>query len=543
MRHLVAILFVTLPLLMSPRAWGDAREADARVLVNRAQVAVVWREDRRPYSLWLLRLTPEELVARSSPAATAEFTWTAKSRKVRAVRLANGETFAIHPKSRQFSRYDEVSGVYVEDGAALGEEQGPKTLTEIAEGSGATPEEAIKDALRCAVRLAIGVVVDDEVVVQKEDVISDKVLTYSDGFISSYEELSRKRDKGLVHVKISARIEHRKLLANLRKADINLSTVEGKDLVANAVSRKEARESATALLSKKLAELPNLIDVQVRPPGALDYDAGKQVLALVADVRVNHDKYRDYLESFVPLADKIALAKTRLVLQVQPTFGIGDHLLDWSRGTLGRPLRFGPDLRQIPRSWCLWVVCRCDQHVHTARFTAYALDADVVESLRPLQGTLQARIQLLDGSGGLIHEDVFDPTAGMQRSAFCLGWVAGRSRAFPPLEKPAPENPPLEKRVLEGVLERAPLEKPADNVVSLFAAHQRNFAVDNDNTINAYLAPVFVAGMQDGNIVYARGMWQARMIKIAPQDLKRMKEIRASVELKPAPAAPGRKKP
>jgi hypothetical protein len=521
------VLAALLLALSTIRAWADKEEPKA--LVDRAQMGVVWREDRRPYSLWLLRLTPDELVAKSSPAATSKFTWTAKSGKVRALRLANGETFAVHPKSRQFARYDEVSGVYIDDTKTHGDESEPsQTMTEVAEGTGTTPEEATKDALRNAVRLAIGVVVDDEVIIQKEDVISDKVLTYSDGFVSSYEELSRKVEKGLVRVKISAKIEHRKLLANLRKADINLSTVDGKDLVANGVSRKEARANATALLSKKLAELPNLIDVHVRPPGALDYDAEKQLLHVVADVRVNRDKYRDYLRSLLPLLDKIALAKTSVVLQVQPTFGMGEHLLDWSRGSLGPPLRFGPDLKQIPNSWCLWVVCSCDQHVHRAKLTAYALDADLAESLRPIQGKLEGHIRLLDGSGGLIKEELFDPD-GAKRESYWLGWVAGRARPFPPPQVARPEA--------------TDTEKTQESQATLFAANSAGFAVDGERSVNAYLVPVFLAGMQNGNILYARGTWQPRSIKIAPDDLRRMKQIKASIAFKPAKPDSSSKQP
>jgi hypothetical protein len=520
---LLILLTLTLP---QSHVRGDVKGGEPKVLVSRPQLAVIWLGDRRPYIRWLIRLTPEELVGSVSPSSTSTFTWTAETGKVRALRLGNGEMFAVHPKLHRFARYDEVSGTYVDDVDTRGDEsEALKTITEIAEGTGATADEASKDALRNALRMAIGVVVDEEVLIQKEDVISDKVLTYSDGFISSYKELSRKSDKGIVRVKVAAKIEHRKLLADLRKANINLRTVDGKDLAVTALSRKEARENATALLSRKLSELPNLIDVNVRPPGALDYDAEKQVLSLVVDVRVNQEKYHEYLHSFRPLAEKIALAKSSVVLQVQPTFGLGDHLLDWSRGVLGPPLRFGPDLQQIPKSWCLWMVCHCDQNVQVARFTAYALDTDFAESFRPLQGTLQARIQLLDGGGGVIHEDFFDPTPTMQRESYWLGHVAGRPRPYP-----------------SPLASGTDTAKTPDRLTSLFSATQKGFSVGDENTINAYIAPVFVAGLQNGNILYSKGTWQPRTIKIAPADLKRMKEIKGSIVFKPAKADSNSKK-
>ena len=56
----------------------------------------------------------------------------------------------------------------------------------VAEGVGTTADEAIKDAFRNAVRQVVGAVVDAETLVKNDELIDDKVLTYSDGFIKGY---------------------------------------------------------------------------------------------------------------------------------------------------------------------------------------------------------------------------------------------------------------------------------------------------------------------------------------------------------------------
>ena len=58
----------------------------------------------------------------------------------------------------------------------------------VAEGVGATPDEALKDAFRHAVRQAVGAVVDAETLVKNDEVIDDQILTYSNGFVKKYDE-------------------------------------------------------------------------------------------------------------------------------------------------------------------------------------------------------------------------------------------------------------------------------------------------------------------------------------------------------------------
>ena len=89
-----------------------------------------------------------------------------------------------------------------------------KNQVVIAEGVGATAEDAIKDAFRHAVRQVVGAVVDAETLIENDEIIEDKVLTYSDGFIKSYEEVvgSKKVKDGLHRIKIKAQVERGSVL-------------------------------------------------------------------------------------------------------------------------------------------------------------------------------------------------------------------------------------------------------------------------------------------------------------------------------------------
>jgi hypothetical protein len=130
-----------------------------------------------------------------------------------AVKLLSGDVYAIDPRTGRIAAFDELTGKFAPrspaearrpDDAAAAARAGPQLHTEIAEGSGATASEAIQDALRNAVRQAVGVYMDSETLTDKDDVVSDRALTASDAFVVRYEELSRSTEEGLVTVKLSA---------------------------------------------------------------------------------------------------------------------------------------------------------------------------------------------------------------------------------------------------------------------------------------------------------------------------------------------------
>jgi hypothetical protein len=90
----------------------------------------------------------------------------------------------------------------------------------IGKGAGVTEEEALKDACRDAVRQAVGTLVDAETAVTNDDVINDRVLAGSDGFITKHDVLSSKKEGGLLRTTIRASVDRRKLLQKLQAANI-----------------------------------------------------------------------------------------------------------------------------------------------------------------------------------------------------------------------------------------------------------------------------------------------------------------------------------
>jgi hypothetical protein len=353
--------------------------------------------------------------------------------------------------------------------------------------------------------------VEGETLVKQEDVISDKVLTYSDGFVSSYDVLQREQKDGLVHIRIRAHVERRKLLADLRTAGVSLDAVDGKGLVASALTRKEARESEAGLLSKALTALPNLLVAEVQPPTPIDYQIDMQRLPLSITVRVDRKKYFEFAEKLDSVVSKISLAHASIIVQAAPTVGVGDHFLDWAVGVLDPAMRYGPAIPGNPKTWCLWMSHKADDRHHTLQLTCYVLDADITQALASTRGKLRVEVSLLDAKKEVIARELLEPKVGGKRLSYWLGWLNPRPRL-------------LQSNYTD--ISAAPL-LGTKSLVDLGPT------VNADKTVNAFLFADCIGGLEDKELLYARGIWIAPAIRITPEKLSQMKEIRARIVFEP----------
>ena len=203
-------------------------------------------------------------------------------------------------------------------------------ITVTVSGYGATPEAAEKSALQKAVRKAVGEMVDAETIAQNGELIKDKVLTYSDGFVQSKKTISgpeKDEDLGLFSIVIEAKVMPKKLAAKLEESKITTSAVAGEDIWAQSVSKIsnvfEGREMLAKLVNEEIiparllkARLispgPNgkpLYDDEAKIEQKIDYDA--ETVEMTYMVEMSWDR-EAYLESIVPkmtaLLDKLAVA-------------------------------------------------------------------------------------------------------------------------------------------------------------------------------------------------------------------------------------------
>lgn len=177
----------------------------------------------------------------------------------------------------------------------------------IAEGAGVSAEEALNDAFRNAVRQVVGVYVDSETLVKNERMVDD-VLTYSNGFVSSYHVVEESHYRGLHRRKIMAVVERSPLMKRLRENKIVDYDLDGKGLLAETRTRQEAKRNATGLLQRALEGFPaNVLQAEVleTPKVAFDSENHAQVSCQVR-VSVDPERYAAFRKQLMKVLDKLA---------------------------------------------------------------------------------------------------------------------------------------------------------------------------------------------------------------------------------------------
>jgi hypothetical protein len=496
---------------------------EATKLVDEPQAAVVLTRSGKRMKIILVSFDSKRIQYKVSNSEKNPRTSTAQSGYIQAVQIASGDTFAVNPKTTAFEPYDTATRSFIDatdhpksdkTGAGLEERaaknENPRHQTEkiVAEGVGATADEALKDAFRNAVRQVVGAVVDAEILVKNEDIISDKVLTYSDGFIPKYEQIGKKQDKGLFRIKIAADVERRSVVAKLRAAQVTVKEVDGSSLFAKAVTTAEAQKNATDLLKARLEELPPmLMATTISEP---DFDREKSELVVTVAVRVDRKAYGTWLGKMAVALAKISLRHGATLVQATPsTYTPGIFVSE------NVPF-IGPALSPKENgAWCLWLNTFNNGGHTTTKWNWYVLDTDIRDTLKCLQGRHVLTVAALDADGDLVTENQCRLEASQR------GFI---SRARIPIlwhtvirSKDANETKYTDSH-------GDPLDVYFD-----WKAHGTIGA----DTLNVFISPypfrVNGVGAGLGTLVYQSQLTQVVRLKVALEELKRIKKVTCKV--------------
>lgn len=182
----------------------------------------------------------------------------------------------------------------------------------LADGVGATPEDALKDAFKNAVYKAVGVYVLSETTTNNDD-IKDKVLLNSDAVVKSHQVVESTSNKGVYKVVIRANVMKNEIASKVRAAEASSKITQ--DHVLSSINSLEATDTAIKAFHAIMADYPQNV-VDVRTLGAPMVDESNSVdkdgnICMVQKIRisVNLKKYAQLTEKlkklFVPFAKKV----------------------------------------------------------------------------------------------------------------------------------------------------------------------------------------------------------------------------------------------
>jgi len=300
-----------------------------------------------------------------------------------------------------------------------------ETVVVVVEGVGLTAAAAEKQAFRAAVQQGVGVLVDATTIVKNDKLIEDKILTYSHGFIKSWDKISTTKVEGLFVMKISAVVKRRDLSVQLKKLNIASTLLDGKmsikvdskNLFGTAVTKIEARRKATLMLAKAFEDWPKLLHATVDEKPV--YDDIKQELRLKIKIGYEQQEYDKFRQRLLSVLSEIALDKKSVVINTPFPEGYSDKYLSYSTYSkkLGpqsklmiiepeSPLRsvFGsPEMNTKRGTWCLWLMTEKPTAANV-RWEVFLLDADPLPLWRLQESAHFIKIAMRDPEGVALKE-------------------------------------------------------------------------------------------------------------------------------------------
>ena len=218
-----------------------------------------------------------------------------------------------------------------------GEEKEAETITVMAVGMGVDSDAALKNALKNAVTQAVGSIIDSETMVKNDEVIEDKILSHSGGFVETYEIIGEPRAKdGLVSIKIEAQVKR----MNLRK-EMEANNIFVVKKIDGQVFTKQIQVAESAAMFKNLLkDFPEAyvdLKLNVEPY----YDDKKDQFVVEVTTTLDVDKVNALTKDLISFLDA-ALPQPPDVLRLSPTYYESTGRIDFKLDPRGKRRFFLP---------------------------------------------------------------------------------------------------------------------------------------------------------------------------------------------------------
>jgi hypothetical protein len=132
----------------------------------------------------------------------------------------------------------------------------PNVKVVVVNGAGTDIESAKKDACREAVRQVVGAYVSSKTQTENDELIEDKVISLSSGFVEKIETLKESQADGLVRVRLRATVRISKVLDSLKANRIAVIEVDGGSLGAQLLTTADQKKGEAELIEAAFEGFP-----------------------------------------------------------------------------------------------------------------------------------------------------------------------------------------------------------------------------------------------------------------------------------------------
>lgn len=316
-------------------------------------------------------------------------------------------------------------------GVTAADANAERMIKVIVTGVGVDQAQAKNNALAKAVEQAVGLMVDAQTLISNEDVLKEKVLTYTRGDVKKAVVLKEWEEDDLHHAQVQAEVVASQIAERLRKSSIELRPVPGDLFYHTAKERRRNLRNAAEMLARQVRDFSPATIFRLTPvgePEVVEQAAeeppadGSRDLATVKvryEVQADLPKYMEFRQRMQELLRH--MSETRI---------LATCLDDSYEETPFRNLVFSPEkanhmyyrVQKDGADFAYWVflnqtfVPSDEPNVMRSQWEGYRVAKSLFESFEPLaKQRHRIKVVLLDAAGQslassetLLHDQGYD---------------------------------------------------------------------------------------------------------------------------------------
>lgn len=267
-------------------------------------------------------------------------------------------------------------------------------VTVQAKGQGESVEAAKKDAVRNAIKQAVGELVDAKTLVENDELVEDKILTLSNAMVekADYGEAKRSAD-GLFEVPVTAVVKKGRLNQELKAVGIATGAVKGDSLAAELFSGKERVANAEKFFAERFKDFPqNVMEAEVlkKEDGSPDINVNSTTgeVSVNCCVRVNLENYAAFAQALQELLGSVCTEQEKTKISFKTHYNDGTMVAsDFLRKNLS--VVVATPKKPHRSAW--------DGVVYYLDDTMYKTLADVIKNQFPKWGSVEVVLNDKDG--------------------------------------------------------------------------------------------------------------------------------------------------
>lgn len=271
----------------------------------------------------------------------------------------------------------------------------------VAIGMGIDANSALLNAYSNAVQQALGMYVDAETLVENNEIVRDKILTHSNGFVEEAKQISTSQVNGLVQVNIRAKVKRQQLMEQVKLNNIvSVQAVDATSIHAQIMSQAKEQQDTKALLEPTLMKFAQIDMVQIKladEPPKIEKQNGNVQFTYTILYWIDEKVYYQAARQLMSVLDKIATKKRKVVVK-------NDSVQTGNYGSVS----FRTE--SIKDGMNMWVLDWHSKNYVNARVMAYSFadfDRSLIEKLRNIkQQQMTMQLSIVDDNDNPIAIEV-----------------------------------------------------------------------------------------------------------------------------------------